>query len=75
MINLQAIPLVNTELEMAHLFGLRESASAKSIAKKKLQDLPSGKYYFSWDGYFGWKPDDVVYLKECKISAWTDKFC
>ena len=52
-INLQAIPLVNTELEMAHLFGLRESASAKSVAKKKLQDLPSGKYYFSCDGYFG----------------------
>lgn len=38
----KAIPLVNTELEMAHLFGLRESASAKSVAKKKLQDLPSG---------------------------------
>ena len=42
-INLQAIPLVNTELEMAHLFGLRESANAKNVAKKKLQDLPSGK--------------------------------
>ena len=25
----QAIPLVNTELEMAHLFGLRDSARAK----------------------------------------------
>ena len=47
-INVQAIPLVNTELEMAHLFGLRESANAKNVAKKKLQDLPSGKYYFSW---------------------------
>ena len=39
---LEAIPLVNTELEMAHLFGLRESANAKHVAKKKLQDLPSG---------------------------------
>lgn len=38
----KAIPLVNTELEMAHLFGLRESANAKHVAKKKLQDLPSG---------------------------------
>jgi len=38
----KAIPLVNTELEMAHLFGLRESAYAKNVAKKKLQDLPSG---------------------------------
>merc|ERR1711936_1397036 len=28
----KAIPLVNTELEMAHLFGLRESAYAKMIS-------------------------------------------
>ena len=53
-INVQAIPLVNTELEMAHLFGLRESANAKNVAKKKLQDLPSGKYYFSWAGMVIW---------------------
>ena len=38
----QAIPLVNTELEMAHLFGLSESANAKIIAKKKLQEIPTG---------------------------------
>jgi len=38
----KAIPLVNTELEMAHLFGLRESAYAKMISKAKLQELPTG---------------------------------
>jgi len=38
----QAIPLVNTELEMAHLFGLRESAYAKMVAKQKLLELPTG---------------------------------
>jgi len=38
----KAIPLVNTELEMAHLFGLRESANAKLVSKKKLQELPTG---------------------------------
>jgi len=38
----KAIPLVNTELEMAQLFGLRESAWAKMSAKKKLSELPSG---------------------------------
>jgi len=38
----KAIPLVNTELEMAHLFGLRESAYAKMISKKKLEELPTG---------------------------------
>jgi len=38
----KAIPLVNTELEMAHLFGLSESANAKIIAKKKLQEIPTG---------------------------------
>ena len=40
----KAIPLVNTELEMAHLFGLCESASAKLIAKKKLQEVPTGEF-------------------------------
>ena len=39
---MQAIPLVNTELEMAHLFGLSESAKAKSAARKKLAELPTG---------------------------------
>ena len=39
---MQAIPLVNTELEMAHLFGLSESASAKILARKKLQEVPTG---------------------------------
>jgi len=38
----KAIPLVNTELEMAHLFGLRDSARAKVNAKKKLSEVPSG---------------------------------
>merc|ERR1719483_1192722 len=38
----KAIPLVNTKLEMAQLFGLRESAWAKLSAKKKLTELPSG---------------------------------
>eukprot|EP00090_Calanus_glacialis_P042689 TRINITY_DN7568_c0_g1_i1.p1 TRINITY_DN7568_c0_g1~~TRINITY_DN7568_c0_g1_i1.p1 ORF type:complete len:527 (-),score=139.62 TRINITY_DN7568_c0_g1_i1:104-1630(-) len=38
----KAIPLVNTELEMAHLFGLRESAYAKMVSKRKLQELPTG---------------------------------
>jgi len=38
----KAIPLVNTELEMAHLFGLRESGQAKLSARRKLMDLPSG---------------------------------
>jgi len=38
----KAIPLVNTELEMAHLFGLRESAVAKSAARRKLAELPTG---------------------------------
>merc|ERR1712128_133382 len=38
----KSIPLVNTELEMAHLFGLRESAYAKMISKAKLQELPTG---------------------------------
>ena len=38
----KAIPLVNTELEMAHLFGLRESAYAKMVAKQKLLELPTG---------------------------------
>merc|ERR1719234_463611 len=38
----KAIPLVNTELEMAHLFGLSESANAKIVAKKKLQEIPTG---------------------------------
>ena len=38
----KAIPLVNTELEMAHLFGLSESASAKILARKKLQEVPTG---------------------------------
>jgi len=38
----KAIPLVNTELEMAHLFGLRDSARAKMIAKKRLTEIPSG---------------------------------
>ena len=41
-INLKAIPLVNTELEMAHLYGLSESANAKIVAKKKLQEIPTG---------------------------------
>ena len=35
--------MVNTELEMAHLFGLSESANAKIVAKKKLQEIPTGK--------------------------------
>ena len=39
---MQAIPLVNTELEMAHLFGLSESAKVKSAARKKLAELPTG---------------------------------
>ena len=39
---MKAIPLVNTELEMAHLFGLSESANAKIVAKKKLQEIPTG---------------------------------
>ena len=34
--------MVNTELEMAHLFGLSESANAKIVAKKKLQEIPTG---------------------------------
>ena len=34
--------MVNTELEMAHLFGLRESAYAKMVSKRKLQELPTG---------------------------------
>merc|ERR1719158_2430964 len=38
----KAIPLVNTELEMAHLFGLRESAMAKAAARRKLAELPTG---------------------------------
>jgi len=38
----KAIPLVNTELEMAQLFGLRESATAKVNAKRKLKELPTG---------------------------------
>merc|ERR1712080_778491 len=38
----KAIPLVNTELEMAHLFGLRESAVAKAAARRKLAELPTG---------------------------------
>merc|ERR1719500_2176879 len=38
----KAIPLVNTELEMAHLFGLSESAKAKSAARQKLAELPTG---------------------------------
>eukprot|EP00088_Acartia_fossae_P027010 TRINITY_DN2779_c0_g1_i2.p1 TRINITY_DN2779_c0_g1~~TRINITY_DN2779_c0_g1_i2.p1 ORF type:complete len:510 (+),score=122.95 TRINITY_DN2779_c0_g1_i2:43-1572(+) len=38
----KAIPLVNTELEMAHLFGLRDSARAKVSAKAKLSEVPSG---------------------------------
>lgn len=38
----KAIPLVNTELEMAHLFGLRESARAKDVARRKLAELPTG---------------------------------
>merc|ERR1740128_44599 len=38
----KAIPLVNTELEMAHLFGLRDSAQAKINAKKRLNEIPSG---------------------------------
>ena len=38
----KAIPLVNTELEMAHLFGLSESANAKIKAKKMLQEVPTG---------------------------------
>jgi len=38
----KAIPLVNTELEMAHLFGMRDSARAKVTAKKKLSEVPSG---------------------------------
>ena len=33
---------MNTELEMAHLFGLSESANAKIVAKKKLQEIPTG---------------------------------
>ena len=28
---------------MAHLFGLSESANAKIIAKRKLQEIPTGK--------------------------------
>jgi len=38
----KAIPLVNTELEMAHLFGLRDSAKAKINAKRRLTEIPSG---------------------------------
>jgi len=38
----KALPLVNTELEMAHLFGLRDSAMAKIAAKKRLSEIPSG---------------------------------
>ena len=38
----QAIPLVNTELEMAHLFGLRESAAGKASARRRLAELPTG---------------------------------
>jgi len=38
----KALPLVNTELEMAHLFGLRDSARAKIAAKKRLSEIPSG---------------------------------
>lgn len=38
----KAIPLVNTELEMAQLFGLRESAQAKVKAKNKIRELPTG---------------------------------
>jgi len=38
----KAIPLVNTELEMAHLYGLMHSALAKVSAKKKLSEIPSG---------------------------------
>ena len=34
--------MVNTELEMAHLYGLSESANAKIVAKKKLQEIPTG---------------------------------
>ena len=33
---------MNTELEMAHLFGLRDTALAKLTAKKKLSEVPSG---------------------------------
>ena len=39
---MQAIPLVNTELEMAHLFGLRESAAGKASARRRLAELPTG---------------------------------
>merc|ERR1719319_210496 len=38
----KAIPLVNTELEMAHLYGLRESAAGKASARRKLAELPTG---------------------------------
>ncbi len=33
---MQAIPLVNTELEMAHLFGLRDSALGEQLQIKRI---------------------------------------
>ena len=38
----KVIPLVNTELEMGHLFGLRHSAAARLKAKSRLAEVPSG---------------------------------
>jgi len=38
----KAIPIVNTEIEMAQLFGLRESARAKVNAENKIKELPTG---------------------------------
>ena len=32
----KAIPLANTELEMAHLFGLRDAASAQTNVTRRL---------------------------------------
>jgi len=45
----KAIPLVNTELEMAHLFGLMHSAQAKVAAKKKLSEIPTGMHDLGLD--------------------------
>lgn len=49
----KAIPLVNTELEMAHLFGLSESAKAKTKAKKMLQEVPTGMEDLTLDWAIG----------------------
>lgn len=40
----KAIPLANTELEMAHLFGLKEAATAQIMVSNKFAHKKNNNY-------------------------------